>query len=432
MNIELSVNTPDEVLFSNIRENSSRSLPWIKSLDAHSGQAVIVGGGPSVPDWLEEIRYRQGEGQDVFALNNAFGLLLEHGIHAEYQVILDARELNLAFLGIAPKKGYLLSAQCHPSLFAKAGDNAKLWHPLYPEQLAQYEPCVPEDRRGEVDMVGGGSTVGLSAMSLAYMMGYRKLHLYGYDSSYRSGATHAYKQHDPQRINCEVTVRGRKFQTSLAMAGQAERFTKHSDNLIDLGCLITLRGEGLLPFLSSEAGKPLSEQQKYELMWQRPEYRKYSPGEQVAGMFLEMVKPQGMVLDIGCGTGRGGLAISRVCPVTLIDIADNCRDEAARRLPFISADISVEIPIQAQYGFCTDVMEHIPTEQVEAVLRNIATACKTAFFQICTLPDSMGALIGEQLHLTVKPAAWWKDELQKHWKQVAVYDGSGELVAVVQ
>lgn len=419
MEIELLVNTADDILFENIAANCARPLRWVESLPGHDGHAVIVGGGPSVADWIEEIRMRQSEGQDVFALNNAFAFLLDHGIHAEYQVILDAREHNEPFIGKPPLHGFLLASQCHPKLFDKAGEKVMLWHPAFPEQMREYERCVPEERRGLVDMAGGGSTIGLSAMSIAYMMGYRKLHLYGYDSSYRDKNLHAYQQTDPQRADCSMTVRGKTFRTTLAMAGQAERFPRFCDNLIDLGCVITLRGDGLLPHIMSESSRPpLTEQQKYELMWTRDEYRRYSPGEQVAVKFLEIAKPSGTVLDLGAGTGRAGLEIAKHCDVILIDFADNCLDEKAKKLPNLCADLASCIPVRGDYGFCADVMEHIPPGQVDKVLTNIFGACPDVFFQISTVPDALGKLIGEPLHLSVHPFEWWKEKLAQYGKVI--------------
>jgi hypothetical protein len=56
---------------------------------------------------------------------------------------------------------------------------------------------------------------------------------------------------------------------------------------------------------------------------------------------------------------------------------------------------------------CTDVMEHIPTKDVDQVLLNIMSAAQHVFFQISTEQDSCGKMIGEELHLTVKPPEWW-------------------------
>ena len=45
-----------------------------------------------------------------------------------------------------------------------------------------------------VHLIGGGTTVGLLAMSLAFLRGFRKIHLYGFDSCYRGDEHHAYAQ----------------------------------------------------------------------------------------------------------------------------------------------------------------------------------------------------------------------------------------------
>jgi hypothetical protein len=58
---------------------------------------------------------------------------------------------------------------------------------------------------------------------------------------------------------------------------------------------------------------------------------------------------------------------------------------------------------------CCDVMEHIPTERVPAVLANLRkSARRFAFFSISVIPDAFGPmLIGEALHLTVQKPNWW-------------------------
>ena len=116
--------------------------------------------------------------------------------------------------------------------------------------------------------------------------------------------------------------------------------------------------------------------------------------------------------------------------VRMLDFAPNCLDpEVAQacetqngRLTFQVADLTKPVPADAVYGFCCDVMEHIPTEDVATVLRNILASANHVFFGISTVPDELGALIGEPLHLTVQPAAWWVKQLTElgavvHWTQ---------------
>lgn len=423
MNIETCVNVADAVLFANVFANSRRAVPWVKSVAEHDGQAVIVGGGPSVADWLEEIRWRQGLGQTVFALNGAGGLLFMQGITPDYQVILDARAQNEAFLGFA--KHYLLASQAHPILFERMkGGPVSLWHQHMPDNMAEFDAALPADQP-EHTLIGGGTTVGLSAMALAYTLGFRKLHLYGYDSSYRGEASHAYPQADSPAY--PVTAAGKTFMATLSMAQQAELFPLLSDQLLDLGCLITIRGEGLLPWISKMAAiKPgITEARKYEQMWDRPEYRVHAPGEELAGLFLMTAHPKGAVIDFGAGTGRGALAVRQMSglPVHMIDFAANCLDPEIRAV--LSDDFTFDVDdlavpfdgepapfMRADYGYCTDVMEHV--EDVDAVLANIFAAAPRVFFQISTVPDNMGQLIGHKLHLTVRPLQWWRQKLALH------------------
>jgi SAM-dependent methyltransferase len=285
-----------------------------------------------------------------------------------------------------------------------------LWHQEYPEDMARFDACLPDNHPAHT-LIGGGTTVGLSAMVLAYAMGFRKLHLYGYDSSYRE-SRHAYPQTDPQNVDCVATVAGKSFHTSLAMARQAELFPELSDSLIDLGCVITIRGDGLLPWTSQQAAIhiPMAEPDKYTAMWAHDSYRNVSPGELVAQTFIEICKPSGLVADLGCGTGRGAIEIAKAgCEVVLVDFTENSRDPEAKSFNFLKADLSKPIPLRADYGYCCDVMEHIPPEQVDTVIRNVMAVAPKAFFQISTVPDQMGVLIGEKLHLSVHPLRWWID-----------------------
>jgi hypothetical protein len=156
------------------------------------------------------------------------------------------------------------------------------------------------------------------------------------------------------------------------------------------------------------------ESQKYEKVWQHQVYRQMAPGEHSADLFLELAKPKhgDTVIDFGAGTGRGALKISKACNVRMLDFAVNCLDDDVRaslgeRLSFTQHDLTTPITGLESYGYCTDVMEHIPTDDVPKVLRNVVHAARRVFFQISCQPDNLGALIGEQLHLTVKPYEWW-------------------------
>ena len=433
MDIEILCNTDDATLFANIEANSGRDLPWVAELPAHDGHAVLVGGGPSLAEHLPSIRKRHELGQVIFALNGAAQFLMGHGIRPDYQVILDARPSNVSLIGKA--NAYLIASQCDPSVFDALADRfaVRVWHPAI-EDIEQHLP----EYGGEFALIGGGTTVGLSAMCLAYTLGYRKLHLFGYDSSHRQTIGHAYAQ--PQNVTepvCKVTTGGKVFTASLTMARQAELFPEVANNLIDRGCIITVDADGLImEVLRQMRESPaLSEADKYEAMWSHDAYRLWSPGEHAADTFVNLtgITNKNRVIDFGCGTGRGGDRIAQLvgCEVVQLDFAPNCRDVGIE-LPFFMADLAAPLVVQGDIGYCTDVMEHIPTHQVEDVIRNVMGCVKTCFFQICLLPDHMGALIGHSLHLSVYPVDWWRDKFRAYDISFESSDGENAIFIVHQ
>jgi hypothetical protein len=208
----------------------------------------------------------------------------------------------------------------------------------------------------------------------------------------------------------EVRWGEKTYQSSVAMKWQAERFQVVAKYLVEIGCQIEVYGDGLLQAMYLTPPADLTERDKYVLMWQFEDYRTFSPGEHLVPKFVELVNPDGMIIDFGCGTGRAGLALDAMGhQVFLIDFTGNCRDHEAIGLPFLQWDLTKPVPMTAPYGFCTDVMEHIPPEDVLKVIGNIMDSSEKVFFQISTVKDDYGQFIGTPLHLTVQQHGWWFD-----------------------
>lgn len=190
--------------------------------------------------------------------------------------------------------------------------------------------------------------------------------------------------------------------------------------------------KGEQPIIRVKAGNP--EAQKYGKMWALEEYRRVAPGEDLAGLFLEVVKPKpgADVIDFGCGTGRGGAALLERggLRVTLVDFVRNCLDQKVVELiearpadiRFVKHDLEEPLQMGVEYGYCTDVMEHVPEVRVPVVLLTILGAARHVFFSISTEGDRCGELIGETLHLTVQKYGWWLKQFNAldcvvHWSQ---------------
>ena len=179
------------------------------------------------------------------------------------------------------------------------------------------------------------------------------------------------------------------------------------------------------PEVKIENIRPL-EKDLYKKVWEIPEYRQTSPGEKVSHIFLEQAKPKAgsSVLDLGCGTGRGGLNLAFFgnMDVTMVDFAPNCLDAdivpmletQKHTLRFIEADLSEPLPVNAAYGYCTDVMEHIRPHHVDRVLSNCLQAAQHVFFAISTVDDVMGERVGHKLHLSVHNYKWWLKKFKEH------------------
>ena len=164
------------------------------------------------------------------------------------------------------------------------------------------------------------------------------------------------------------------------------------------------------------------ERAKYKRMWDQPEYRGFSPAEQIVGIAHSMFKKYGSIgtlIDFGSGTGRASWRFHDLGhEVTMVDFAPNAVE--VEGIDFIDSCLwHLPSYLKAQNGFCSDVMEHIPTEMVSQTLDCIHHATTDLMlFQIALTPDSCGQLIGETLHLTLWTESQWRQELNTRWTEL--------------
>jgi SAM-dependent methyltransferase len=414
-------NTTDERILSNVLINAKKASNWLARCPEHDRVAVICGSGPSLADCVQDIR---GKG-DIFALNNAANWLYKtHQIIPDYQVIMDAQPQTADLIG--PARTHLFASMVDPILFDRV-PTARLWHATHGNVMVDEQEGFP-DPGCDYCLIGSGITVGNTTMALVYAMGYRTIHVYGMDSSHRDGKGHILHQKINDGDPCLISrINGREFVTSFTMKLQAINFIPRAKQLEESGCKIYVHGDGYLPALWESRKRLSNEKEKYREIWDQPEYSLSSPGERIAGRFIEIANPHPSmtIADLGCGTGRGGSAIKRLrgCTIKYVDFADNCIKGANGS--FVQADLSQPISLRCDMGYCCDVMEHIPPDQVDAVLENICEVAPKVFFQISLIPDDMGELIGRELHLSVHDADWWRVKLS-HFGRVLHFEDHGD------
>ena len=160
------------------------------------------------------------------------------------------------------------------------------------------------------------------------------------------------------------------------------------------------------------------ERETYETMWGIPNYDESSPGARVLPVFLDMATPnmRGSILDAGCGSGKGALALRAVgFDVCMCDLTNAGLVEDARDLSF--TEIALWADLKKKIGFvdwvyCCDVLEHIPPSfSMLVVARMLEIARKGVFLSITFTPDEFGAWVGKPLHQTLQTYVVWKEQL---------------------
>lgn len=233
-------NVTQEMIVRNIASAHKRTgAKWVEASDAHNGVAAILAGGPSLKSDHLRLRWLQQTGAKLFALNNVPAYLASVSVFPDAHVLLDALPSVTGFVRGMTKGERYYSSQCDPSVLDAAGDELIIWNP-YIQNIKEH---VPEARD---PFVGGGTTVGTRAIGLAYMLGYRKIHVFGLDSCYQNGAGHAYHQGDHASL-LTVTFMGKKYKTPPQLLAQVEEFKNIVPELLANGCELIIHGDGLLP-----------------------------------------------------------------------------------------------------------------------------------------------------------------------------------------
>jgi hypothetical protein len=168
------------------------------------------------------------------------------------------------------------------------------------------------------------------------------------------------------------------------------------------------------------------ERAKYEMCWADPAYHAYSPGAKWAEMFMEMTKAR-QVIDLGCGAGAGGKRLMEL-GVEDVSFLDQVYVEGVPE-PFIQQPLWEPLPGTWDYGYCCDVMEHLPKEFTMLAASNMIEQCMSVFFSISFEPDHFG---GGALHLTVENFTWWRDRFREIGTVLEARDMVGEGVFLVE
>ena len=211
---------------------------FIPTPDRHGLEAVLVGSGPSVKGELSSLKKKAKDKKYLFfGIKGGHDFLVENGITPHFGLAVDPLEKihKENFLKKAKDCKYFIASQCHPTLFdtlIARGEEVIIWH-LLTDNLLKWSQ-EEDSPIYQHYMIPGGSTSGLRSIVLAYAMGFRKFHLYGYDSCL--SVTDPKKPPNLRKVNGEkyeavnkegkpkamtLTVGKKEFIADPAMASQA-------------------------------------------------------------------------------------------------------------------------------------------------------------------------------------------------------------------
>lgn len=183
----------------------------------------------------------------------------------------------------------------------------------------------------------------------------------------------------------------------------------------------------------------MNEKEKYEIAWGDKRYRVGAGGINYVSDFLKRfeIDKAHTVIEFGCGEGKAAAQLATVVKdIILVDIAENCLSDKVKASlgnKFVLHDISEPLDMTADYGFCVDTMEHFPPDQLDRVLENMFAIAPKCYFQICTVPDGFGKIVGAPLHLSVFNPAWWKDKMSENNRTVtSIYAKEAMVMLAVE
>lgn len=252
------LNNSQENIENNIKSNIRRGLPQLRRYEDNPQKLILVAGGPSLNDTVDDLKMLASQGHPVVALNGASDWLDANNIPYHSHVLLDSRPFNARFVG-NPKDHvkYFVCSQCDPSVFdALDGYNVHIWH----GGTAKFVKSEMDQVYGEGKYihVKTGRTVVLAALYVFRTLGYSEYEVFGFDSCLMDDEHHAYSQPENNLATLvQFSVNDRMFVAHPWMIGQAQDFLKMT-KVLGHKFDISVHGDGLIAHLIesiAETGK---------------------------------------------------------------------------------------------------------------------------------------------------------------------------------
>lgn len=242
--------TAQSEILDNVKANIKRNLPRLHQLPefhkikGHDKKIAIVGGGPSLKYYLDDIR----QFRTIFACGSCNDYLMSNNVVPTYAGICDPDALSIKyFQKLDTETKYLIASGCDGKIFEHLKNHqVVMWH-------CHSDDYKPDEIEEGYQAVGGGCTIGLRAISIAIILGYTNLHFFGFDSCMaEDDSSHAYQTEDVGTIHqikvgteSELDYKSKTFKVAGYQLAQANHFMSMYKNYGHM-FVPTFYGNGLL------------------------------------------------------------------------------------------------------------------------------------------------------------------------------------------
>jgi hypothetical protein len=247
---------------ANIKRDVTRFLALPNLLHGRLQPIAICGGGPSLPDYFDEIK----KFPQVMTCGSAHDVVVQNGILPSFALIADAKQRHAGeFKEVNDFTSYLVASQCHPDMFDMLeGRKVAMWH-----FAGQIDNAIEEERNllageplygGNGPAIGWGCMTGVLGPQFAMYLGFQEMHFFGFDGSVIDGEHHCYHVPEDREVReryMDFELNGRTFVSTTGFMSQIEHlfdFFYGPDGQYVKG---TVYGDGLWPWIIRQSDEAL-------------------------------------------------------------------------------------------------------------------------------------------------------------------------------
>lgn len=217
----------------------AQGFPRLGAVPIREGESVSIACyGPSLADTYSQMT------RPIISMSGATRFLADRGIVPDFHIDMEPRVHKVKHLE-PPVDGvtYLMASVCHPQTWeVLKGQKVVLWHTNSgagtAEWLAQHDP-------GQL-LVKGGSSIGLTALHIGGLLGFRHFEIHGMDNSKRDGQRHAGPHYGHAQGGYTWQANNVVYDTSRIMSNACAEMINYLD-AFPIFCVF--HGEGLMQAL---------------------------------------------------------------------------------------------------------------------------------------------------------------------------------------